>query len=160
MNKKEIEQALCMSKKEVHDAIFNYHWMMRLLINKKEEMTGSSNPFVAKYGTDASLPNAKNNTSDPVYQEFLRIERYEKNTEKIKKKITMIQKHSKSINNLKEQLILDKLLDGKSMREIASELDMSLGAVNRKKDVIVNKIYQSIQMEQTKQTEQKREVCI
>lgn len=160
MNKKEIEQALCMSKKEVHDAIFNYHWMMRLLINKKEEMTGSSNPFVAKYGTDASLPSTNNNVSDPVYQEFLRIERYEKNTEKIKKKIMMIQKHSRSITNLKEQLILDKLLNGKSMREIASELDMSLGAVNRKKDVIVNKIYQSIQMEQTKQTEQKREVCI
>ena len=75
----------------------------------------------------------------------------------------MIQKHSKAITNLKEQVILDKLLDGKSMREIASELDMSLGAVNRKKNIIVNKIYQSIQSEQKKQNErneQKEEICV
>lgn len=152
-----------MNKKEIHDAIFNYHWMIRLLINKRAEMTGSSNTLVAKYGIEASMPIASGNVSDPVYQEFLRIERYEKNTEKIRNKVMMIQKHSKAITNLKEQVILDKLLDGKSMREIASELDMSLGAVNRKKNIIVNKIYQSIQSEQKKQNErneQKEEICV
>lgn len=152
-----------MNKKEIHDAIFNYHWMIRLLINKRVEMTGSSNQLVAKYGIEASMPIASGNVSDPVYQEFLRIERYEKNTEKIRNKVMMIQKHSKAITNLKEQVILDKLLDGKSMREIASELDMSLGAVNRKKNIIVNKIYQSIQSEQKKQNErneQKEEICV
>ncbi len=152
-----------MNKKEIHDAIFNYHWMIRLLINKRAEMTGNSNPLVAKYGIEASMPIASGNVSDPVYQEFLRIERYEKNTEKIRNKVMMIQKHSKAITNLKEQVILDKLLDGKSMREIASELDMSLGAVNRKKNIIVNKIYQSIQSEQKKQNErneQKEEICV
>src|SRR5690606_29579618 len=104
---------------------------------------------------DASLPSTNNNVSDPVYQEFLRIERYEKNTEKIRNKVMMIQKHSKAITNLKEQVILDKLLDGKSMREIASELDMSLGAINRKKNIIVNKIYQSIQLDDALTDKQK-----
>lgn len=148
-----------MNKKEIHDAIFNYHWMIRLLINKRDEMTGSSNSLVAKYGVEAATAGVKENVSDPIFQEFLRIERYEKNTERIRRKVTMIQKHSKSITNLKEQLILDKLLDGKSMREIASELDMSLGAVNRKKNIIVNKIYQSIQAEQNEQKEQKTKIC-
>lgn len=148
-----------MNKKEIHDVIFNYHWMIRLLINRRDEMTGSSNSLVAKYGVEAATTGVKENVSDPIFQEFLRIERYEKNTERIKRKVTMIQKHSKSITNLKEQLILDKLLDGKSMREIASELDMSLGAVNRKKDIIVNKIYQSIQAEQNEQKEQKTKIC-
>lgn len=148
-----------MNKKEIHDAIFNYHWMIRLLINKRDEMTGSSNSLVAKYGVEAATTGVKENVSDPIFQEFLRIERYEKNTERIRRKVTMIQKHSKSITNLKEQLILDKLLDGKSMREIASELDMSLGAVNRKKNIIVNKIYQSIQAEQNEQKEQKTKIC-
>ena len=148
-----------MNKKEIHDVIFNYHWMIRLLINKRDEMTGSSNSLVAKYGVEVATTGVKENVSDPIFQEFLRIERYEKNTERIRRKVTMIQKHSKSITNLKEQLILDKLLDGKSMREIASELDMSLGAVNRKKNIIVNKIYQSIQAEQNEQKEQKTKIC-
>ena len=148
-----------MNKKEIHGAIFNYHWMIRLLINKRDEMSGSSNSLVAKYGVEVATTGVKENVSDPIFQEFLRIERYEKNTERIRRKVTMIQKHSKSITNLKEQLILDKLLDGKSMREIASELDMSLGAVNRKKNIIVNKIYQSIQAEQNEQKEQKTKIC-
>lgn len=152
-----------MNKREIHDAIFNYHWMIKLLINKKISMTGSSNPLVAKYGIDASMPTGKGDISDPVYQELLRIEKYEKNTKKIRNKVLMIQKHSKVIKNLKEQLILNGLLDGKSMREVASELDMSLSSVKRNKDIIVNKIFQSIQVEQMEQTEQKKrkkEICV
>lgn len=142
-----------MNKKEIHDAIFNYHWMIRLLINKKVEMTGVSQTLIAKYGIEGSLPKGKGSVSDPVFQEILRIERYERNTERIRKKVQMIQKHLKAITNIKEQLILDMLLDGMSLREIASKLDMSLAAVNRKKDEIVDKIYLSIQSEQMKQTE-------
>lgn len=146
-----------MNRKEIHDAIFNYHWMIRLLINKKAEMTGVSQTLIAKYGIEANMPKGKGTASDPVFQEILRIERYERNTERIRKKVQMIQKHSKAITNIKEQLILDMLLDGMSLREIASKLDMSLAAVNRKKDEIVDKIYLSIQserMEQTERTEQ------
>src|SRR5690606_16462238 len=142
-----------MNRKEIHDAIFNYHWMIRLLINKKAEMTGVSQTLIAKYGIEGSLPKGKGSVSDPVFQEILRIERYERNTERIRKKVQMIQQHSKAITNIKEQLILDMLLDGMSLREIASKLDMSLTAVNRKKDEIVDKIYSSIQSEQIKQTE-------
>ena len=152
-----------MNKKEIHDAIFNYHWMIRLLINKKVEMTGVSQTLVAKYGIEANMPKDKGTASDPVFQEILRIERYERNTERIRKKVQMIQKHSKAITNIKEQLILDMLLDGMSLREIASKMDMSLAAVNRKKDEIVNKIYLSIQSEQTEQTEQTermKKICV
>lgn len=143
-----------MNKKEIHDAIFNYHWMICLLINKKAEMTGVSQTLIAKYGIEANMPKGKGTASDPVFQEILRIERYERNTERIRKKVQMIQKHSKAITNIKEQLILDMLLDGMSLREIASKLDMSLAGVNRKKDEIVDKIYSSIQSEQMKQTKQ------
>ena len=146
-----------MNKREIHDAIMDYHWMIKLLIAKKAEMTGSSASFVGKYGIDASLPMGKGSTSDPVYQEFLRIERYEKNTEKIRYKVMMIQKHSKAITNIRDQLILDKLLDGKSLREIAYEMNMSLSAVNHRKNAIVNKIYASIQAEQMEQTKQMKQ---
>lgn len=148
-----------MNKREIHDAIMDYHWMIKLLIAKKAEMTGNSDSLVGKYGIDASLPKGKGNTSDPVYQEMLRIERFNRNTEKIRRKVMMIQKHSKAINNIRDQLILDELLDGRSLREIAYDLNMSLSAVKRRKDNIVNKIYSSIQAEQSAQTEQKKEIC-
>lgn len=134
-----------MNKQEIHEAIKDYHWMIRLLMNQRQEAL-TSNGLTAKYGIEASLPKP-NTTSDPVYQEFLRIEKYESNTIRLKKKVMFLQKHSKAIRNTKDKIILDKLLDGMSMRDIAVELGMSLSGVKGRKDNIVHLIYESAQKE-------------
>lgn len=143
-----------MNKREIYDAIRNYRWMMKVLISKRMEETQKSGSLVSKYGIEASLPKPQSDPSDPVYQEILRIERYEKNTNKIRRKVVLIQRHSKAIKNTRDQLILDMLLDAKSLRDIAVELDMSVSAVKRRQDVIVNQIYSSIKAEQMAQAAQ------
>lgn len=147
-----------MNKQEIHEAIKDYRWMMRLLISKRQESVNGSNGLTAKYGIEATLPKPQGDPSDPVYQEMLRIEKYEKNTRRIRKKVLLIQKHAKSIVSTKDQLILDELLDAKPLRDIAIDLDMSVSAVKRRKDAIVNQIYLSVQAEQMAQMAQKRKI--
>ncbi|WP_080875559.1 hypothetical protein [Oceanobacillus timonensis] len=148
-----------MNKHEIHETIKNYRWMMKLLINKRLENVEQTNTLVSKYGIEATMPKAQGSTSDPVYQEIIRMEKHERKTKKIRNKIILIQKHSAAVKNERDQLILDELLDGKPLREIAIEMDMSLSAVNRRKINIVNQIYSSIQAEQMAQTEQKERIC-
>ncbi|MDC3414282.1 hypothetical protein [Terrihalobacillus insolitus] len=141
-----------MNIQEIHEAIKDYSWMIKVLISKRKEMVESSNGLVAKGGIESTLPKPQN-ISDPVYQEILRIEKYEKNTNRVRKKVMFIQRHSKCIKNTKNKIILDLLLDGLPLREVALELDMSLSGVKRRKDVIVNQIYQSHKAEQKAQKE-------
>lgn len=140
-----------MDKQQIHEAIKGYHWMMNLLISKRYEAL-SGGGLTAKYGIESTLPKG-NNTSDPVYQEILRLEKYEQNTKRVKEKVMFVQKYSRCIQNTKNKIILDMLLDGMPLREIALELDMSLSGVNRRKAQIVNQIYQSAKAEQKEQKE-------
>ena len=144
-----------MNKYEISAAIKNYKWMMQLLINRRLEAVSGSRSLIAQYGIDAAMPKAQNSPSDPIFNEIQRIEKHEKNTRKIRRKVLMIQKHSKVIKGEKDVLVLDMLLDGLPLREIASELNMSIGSVQSSKDRIINKIYESIQNEQSEQIEQK-----
>src|SRR5690625_195503 len=140
-----------MKIQEIHEAIKDYRWMMKFLITKREDSIGG---LTARYGIEATLPKPQGSYSDPVYQEMLRIEKHDKNVEKIKKKVMFIQKHSKSIQNTRNKIILDLLLDGLTLREVAIELDMSLSGVKRRKDTIVNQMYQSAKAEQKEQKKQ------
>lgn len=139
-----------MNKQEIHETIKDYRWMMQLLISKREQ---SSAGMTAQYGLEATLPKPQGDPSDPVYQEMLRIEKHDKNMQKIRQKVMFIQRHSRSINNTRNKMILDLLLDGLPLREIAIELDMSLSGVKRRKDVIVNQMLQSAKAEQKEQKE-------
>ncbi|MFS0560122.1 hypothetical protein AB1K91_05235 [Terribacillus sp. 179-K 1B1 HS] len=142
------------SKHDIHEAIDDYRWMMNVLIERRKESLNGSQGLVAKWGIEATLPKPQGDPSDPIYQEMLRIERFDKNNKKLQDKVRMIQKHSKAVKGMKDQLVLDGVLNGLTLREIASQLNMSLTAVKRRKDIIVNEIYMSVQVEQMVQMEQ------
>lgn len=146
-----------MNKQEIHAAISNYHWMIKLLVQRRLENVGGSKGLTAQYGIEATLPGA-NEPGDPVYQEILRIEKHESKNKRLKNKVIFIQKHSQGIKNDKDRVILDFLLDGMSLRDIALEMNMSLSGVNHRKNIIVNSIFDSAQIEQTEQKEQKKVV--
>ena len=147
------------TRNDVAEAIKDYRWMMKLIIMRRGQMTGSSNSLVAKYGVEASLPKASGGNSDPVYQEVLRIEKYNSKTKAMQDTVLMIQKHSQAITDTRNMMILDSLLDGRTLREIASEFDMSLSAVQRQKDMIINEIHKSVQAEQMGQMERMGKSC-
>ncbi|MBB6449839.1 DNA-binding NarL/FixJ family response regulator [Geomicrobium halophilum] len=140
-----------MNKLEIHEALMNYKWMINVLVTKRQEMTGASQAMVSKYGIEATLPS-DSSPSDPVYNEMLRIERYDKNTKNLQRKVSFIQRHSAGIIDIKDQIILDELLNGKTLRRISREHHLSVAAVKRRKDHIIEEMHLNAASEQCVQT--------
>jgi FixJ family two-component response regulator len=148
-----------MNKQEIHEAIKDYSWIMHLLISTRKTLDKNIGHagMIAQSGVESTLPKP-NNISDPVYQEMLRIEKYDKRTKRLRDKVIFIQTHSTCIKNDKDRIVLDKLLDGTPLREIALELDMSISGVKGRKDNIVHQIYQSAQNARNAQNAKKTNV--
>ncbi|QQK77841.1 hypothetical protein HUG15_21180 [Salicibibacter cibarius] len=140
-----------MNKKEIHEALMNYKWMMNVLITKRQEMTGVSQAMVSKYGIEATLPSGST-PSDPVYYEIQRMERYDTHTKSLKWKVSFIQRHSTAITDIKDQIILDELLNGNTLRQISKDHHLSVAAVKRRKDRIIEDMYVNAESEQCLQT--------
>lgn len=118
--------------------------MIKLLMSKREESSAS---LTAQYGIESVMPKAQGSPSDPVYQEIVRIEKYDRNIKNVREKVMFVQNHSQYVTNTKNKVILDMLLDGMTLRDVATELGMSLSNVGRRKTHIVNQMY-SAQCEQ------------
>lgn len=140
------------TKQDIQEMIMDYNWMINLLINNYKDQVESSRGLTAIYGVEATLPKAKGVNTDPVYQEILRIEEFDKSNKKIKEKVMFVQKHSKSITDIKDKIILNRLLDGKSLRDIAEEMKMSISGINYRKEMIIDTMYKSYLSEQKEQT--------
>jgi DNA-binding NarL/FixJ family response regulator len=132
-----------MTKNEIYKAISDYHWMIKVLINSRLEYKSISQSFVAKTGIESVMPNGKGSHSDPIYQEMLRLEKYENKNKNIIEKVEFVQQHMKYIKHERDNIILNSILCGTPMREIAEELDTSIGAVQKRKEVIAKIMYQS-----------------
>jgi len=131
--------------------IKDYNWMMRMLISSRLEATGTSQGLTTVYGIEATLPKPQGTNSDPVYQEVLRLEKNDVYNEKITQKVMFIQKYSKKVKGVKNQIILSKLLNGEPMRDIAKEMNMSLSGISNRKEMIVNDMYECYKTEQNEQ---------
>ena len=132
-----------MDKKEIEQLLRDYHWMIRVLINKAKEMDDDiGQNLTAKYGIDAFLPKGKGRPSDPVYFEFIRryIE-WQEDVGDIEQKVLFIQELIGCITDKKEKVVLNMILDGDSLRDISKKLGMSLTTVRAVRDSIVDKLY-------------------
>lgn len=141
-----------MNKQDIHDMIRDYRWMINLLIARRFEAVGSSQGLTTIYGIEATLPKPQGTNTDPVYQEYLRIEEYEQNNKKIREKVLFIQRHSKAIKDVQNKIILNRLLDGESLKEIAKDMNMSASGINYRKELIVDEMYNSYVSAQKEQT--------
>lgn len=141
------------SRQDIHDMIRDYSWMINLLVTRRLEVVGSSRGLTSVYGIEATLPKPKGVNTDPVYQEMLRIEEYDENNKKIKEKVLFIQKHSKAIRDMQNRIILNRILDGESLKDIANDMNMSISGINYRKELIVEQMYESYLSERTVKTE-------
>lgn len=131
-----------MEKKEIEQALRDYHWMVRLLVAKRQEMDDDIGiNLTARFGIDASLPKPQGNPTDPVYFEYLRRAEEWKEVEKIERKVRFIQTRVGCIKDEKEKVVLNMILDGKSLRDIAKKLGMSHTNVRAIRDSIVDQFY-------------------
>lgn len=141
------------SKKEIKDMLHNYQWMIQTIALKRSELEDAGQSVTTQYGIEASLPKPKGTTSDPLYFEVLRREKKHDSIRKLEEKVLFIQKYSKAIKDEKQRMVLDKILDGRSMRSISRFTNIPLSNVARIRDEIISLMHTK-QMEQTEHLEQ------
>lgn len=132
-----------MDKKQIKSALHNYHWMIQTIALKRKEMFhDAGDNITAMYGIEATMPKPQGNQSDPIFQEYLRREGEWKDIEKLKRKVMSIQERTVCIRDEKERAVLNRIMDGMSLREISRQLGLSHTHVRHIRDSIVNHMHE------------------
>jgi len=130
-------------KKEIKSALHNYHWMIQTIALKRKEMFNDiGDNITAMYGIEATMPKPQGDQSDPIFQEYLRRENEWKDIEKLKRKVMSIQERTVCIKDEKERVVLNRIMDGMSLRKISRQLGLSHTHVRHIRDSIVNRMYE------------------
>ncbi|SDI18778.1 hypothetical protein SAMN05192534_12438 [Alteribacillus persepolensis] len=94
--------------------------------------------ITAMYGLEAAMPKPQGNQSDPILQEYLRREDEWQDIEKLKKKVVFVQERISCIHNDKERAVLNRILDGMSLRAVSRQMGLSHTHVRNIRDSIVS----------------------
>lgn len=127
------------TKRQIEDALKNYHWMLNSIKIMRESEIGISSK-TPLYGTEASLPKQKGSNSDPVFNDVLRRSKYWKRIAEYEEKVKVIQDRIHLITDDREIEVLNWLLEGKGYSWIARHMSLSERHIRRIKDSIVEKM--------------------
>ncbi|MFD2630466.1 DNA-binding response regulator [Oceanobacillus kapialis] len=130
-----------MNEKQIERALKDYHWMIKEIKRQRDMLDNEIGlKLVASSGIESTLPKAKGSVSDPVGQEILRREKKSGWIIKLEKKVLYIQERMDAIEEPKEKVILECLLDGMAISAISEHMGLSRRQVYHIKDEIVRKI--------------------
>nr|WP_289038256.1 DNA-binding response regulator [uncultured Allobacillus sp.] len=132
-----------MKEKEIKYILHNYHWMIQTIALKRSELNDAGESLIAQYGLAAAMPKAQGMNSDPIYNEVERRQKAHASIEKIERKVRFIQDNMHVITDVKEKLVLNKMLDGHSLRMIARQTGMTFSMVRTHKNNIAEKLYET-----------------
>lgn len=126
--------------------IENYRWMVETIEEARQQMDNNSyiGAKTAMYGVEATLPKASGVTSDPVLVEVQRrIYSFNYRIKDYEQKIAEVQKRIPLVTGDREIEVLNRLLDGDSMRAIGKRMKLSSTTIFRvKNNVLIQMIAQ------------------
>jgi DNA-binding NarL/FixJ family response regulator len=134
-------------KEQIEGLLFDYHWMRKEVDRLQRIIYGNSTPMkswgVAQYGIDAAMPNGSRGKSQSELSEMdLREERLYKRLKKFEDIVFAIEMAADFLEEEKQIVIYDCLLDGMSYRSIAHHVGLSRNQVKKAKDAILNHLSQ------------------
>lgn len=134
MAKVSVGGASMLTRKLLEQCINDYHWMLRVVVENTSDMHAEVKTVV--YGIDAAMPRVVG-ISDPIANEVARKERHYKKIQDYKSKILIVQERINKVTEPREEQILYWLLEGKSARWIASQMNLSHPTIKNIKDDII-----------------------
>lgn len=138
-----------MNKKEIEQTLRDYNWMINEIKRQRELLSHVGGKVVAQGGIESAMPKAQGETSDPVAQEVIRRDKNNRWLNKLEEKALFIQRRICIIEDEREKVVLECLLDGMSMSAIGRHIGLSERHIRRIKDTIVNKMYNMSNMPNT-----------
>ncbi|ERI08948.1 LuxR C-terminal-related transcriptional regulator [Aneurinibacillus aneurinilyticus] len=118
------------------DELDGYYWMTQQIKKLQEKIQAGINTTnglaagTAQYGIEATLPKAKGGNSDPVFRaarnNLKAWERLNGRLKRFENKVKRVDAFAEK-NNLseKEQIVLEGIMDGQKMKDIAKEVGVS-----------------------------------
>jgi hypothetical protein len=143
------------------DQLDGYYWMtqqIEKLRSKIQSGLGSNDDVAAgtaQYGIEATLPKARGRNSDPVFREarnnLQAWERLNRRVKRFEDKVKRVDAFAEK-NNLseKEQIVLEGIMDGQKMKDIAKEIGVSRTRAQELKNKVVNDLAWAIYDEEKK----------
>lgn len=107
-------------EKKIKEMLHSYHWMIQTITLKRSEISDSINQNMGtQHSAEATLPKATYSTSDPLFVEVFSREESYASIKKLEYEVTNIKEMSKFITDYRRKVILNKILDGRSIRAIS-----------------------------------------
>jgi DNA-binding NarL/FixJ family response regulator len=140
-------------KEQIESLLFDYHWMKKEVERLQRILYGYSTPMkswgVAQYGIDAAMPRGSSGKSQTELIEMdLRENRLHKRLKRYEQIVFAIELAGNHLEDEKQIVIYDCLLDGMSYRSIAHHVGMSRNQVKKAKDTILSQLSQKSQFVQ------------
>lgn len=127
----------------------DYHWMVSEISKARElsrkamaDSTNYKGAKISQYGEESSLPKASGGTSDPVSFEALRRANAFSRYLRYEAKVREVQERSKYVVGEREIYVLNRILDGDSMRKIGQSMKLSEATIRRIRERILDMMFE------------------
>ncbi|API92483.1 MULTISPECIES: hypothetical protein [unclassified Virgibacillus] len=138
-----------MNKEQIERAIKDYNWMIREIKRQRQMLEKDiGTKVVSASGVEATLPKSKGVISDPVVKEVIRRDRKSNWLSKLEKKVLFIQERLPAIDEPREVVVLECMLDGMTISAISKHMALSRKHIYTIKETIVQKMLQFTQSSQ------------
>ncbi|NBJ70624.1 MULTISPECIES: LuxR C-terminal-related transcriptional regulator [Clostridia] len=138
-----------MNKEQIERAIKDYNWMIREIKRQRQMLKEDiGTKVVSASGVAATLPKSKGVISDPVAKEVIRRDQKSNWLTKLEKKVLFIQERLPTIDEPREVVVLECMLDGMTISAISKHMGLSRKHIYTIKETIVQKMLQFTQSSQ------------
>ncbi|MEH7392416.1 sigma-70 family RNA polymerase sigma factor [Bacillus sp. JJ1474] len=138
---------------QIEALIKDYPWMRKEVDRLERILYGHSTPMrswgVALYGLEAAMPKGSSGKSEAELRKMdIREERAFKRLEKFQDTVFALEMAAEYLEDEKEKVIYDCMIDGMSFREIAYHIGISRNQVKKTKESILSQLSQKSQFVQ------------
>lgn len=134
------------TEKDIKHILSNYFWMIKEVQRINGELEEYETNVTAQYGIESTLPKPKGLTSDTVANEVVRRDKKEQRKMEFVHKIKYVQDRIHLIEDDREKVVLDCLLDGLSISAISNHMGLTRKHIYRLRNSIVTRMSQMSQM--------------
>lgn len=133
---------------QIEEVLKDYPWMRKQVDHLQRQLYGSSSPMrswgVAQYGIEAAMPKGSSGKSlEELKRMDIREERLYERLKKYEEQVFAIEMAGDLLEDEKQKVIYDFLLDGMSYRSIAYHLGITRNQVKESKKAILSQLSQN-----------------
>ncbi|KON90393.1 hypothetical protein AF332_20650 [Sporosarcina globispora] len=135
---------------QIETVLRDYHWMKKEVVRLQKYLYGRPAPMkswgVAQYGIEAAMPKGSSGKSQMELRSLdIREERLHKRLERLEVRVYAIEYAAELLEDERDRVIYDCIIDGMSFREISYHIGISRNHVKKAKEAILNQLSQKSQ---------------